>query len=112
MELSRALGGRKDDVGKPRMDLLDRELLEGVARVLAFGAEKYAAHNWRAGIATSRLYAAAMRHLVASLNGEDVDSESGLDHLAHAGCCLMFLLWMKKHRPDLDDRWKPARATT
>lgn len=99
---------RKDDAGKARLDLLDVEFLNGVGRVLTFGAQKYAAHNWRGGIATSRLYAAAMRHLLASLNGEDVDAESGEDHMYHAGCCLMFLAWMKTHRPDLDDRWRPV----
>ncbi len=42
--------GTKFDGGKPRMDLLDPLWLAEVARVLGFGAQKYAAHNWRGGI--------------------------------------------------------------
>ena len=98
--------GMKFDQEKPRMDLLDSEFLEGVASVLTFGAKKYAAHNWRKGIAYSRLIAAAYRHLGAINRGEDVDPESGLPHAYHLGCCIQFLGWMMKNRPDLDDRWK------
>lgn len=101
------MSGEKHDVGKPGMHLLDRHALEEIARVLDFGAKKYAAHNWREGIAYSRLVAAALRHLHAFNDGEDADPESGLSHLAHLGCCVMFLLNMQKTRPDLDDRHKP-----
>lgn len=98
--------GQKFDMGKPRMDLLDPEFLEDVASVLTFGAAKYAAHNWRAGIRVSRLIAAAYRHLGAINRGEDIDPESGLPHVAHLGCCVQFLSWTLKHKPDMDDRWK------
>jgi hypothetical protein len=99
--------GRKFDTDKPPLDLLDRHALEEIARVLAFGARKYDRHNWRGGISYSRLIAAAQRHIAAFNDGEDKDDESHLSHLAHAGCCIMFALWMEKHRPDLDDRFKP-----
>jgi hypothetical protein len=98
--------GRKFDQNKPRMDLLDSEFLEGVANVLGFGANKYAAHNWRGGINISRLIAAAYRHLGAINRGEDIDPESGLPHAHHLGCTVMFLSWMMAHKPELDDRWK------
>jgi hypothetical protein len=98
--------GRKDDNGKSRIDLVDAEFLEGLGNVLAFGANKYAAHNWRGGIAYSRLIAAAYRHIGAINKGEDIDPESGQPHIYHAACCLHFLSWMMKHRPDLDDRYK------
>lgn len=91
---------------KPPMALLDPEFLEGVAKVLGFGANKYAANNWRNGIATSRLISAAYRHLGAINKGEDVDPESGLPHSYHLGCCVMFLSSMLQTRPDLDDRWR------
>lgn len=100
--------GQKFDQEKPRMDLLDPEFLEDVARVLTFGAAKYAAHNWRSGIHTSRIIAAAYRHLGAINKGEDIDPESGLPHAAHLGCCVQFLSWTLKHRPDMDDRWKES----
>lgn len=98
--------GLKFDGDKPRMDLLDNSFLEGVASVLTFGANKYAAHNWRGGISSSRLIAAAYRHLGAINDGQDIDEESGLSHSYHLGCCIMFLSWMLKNKPELDDRWK------
>lgn len=98
--------GVKHDQEKPPMALLDPNFLEEVARVLGFGAAKYAADNWRNGISYRRLISAAYRHLGALSRGEDVDAESGLPHTAHLGCCTMFLDWMIKNRPDLDDRWK------
>jgi len=58
-------------------------------------------------MAHSRLIAAALRHTVAIADGEIADPESGLPHAAHAMCCVMFLLWMQKNRPDLNDVWKP-----
>ncbi len=98
--------GIKYDTDKPPMDLLDYKAMVGVAQVLGFGAQKYAAHNWRGGIAYRRLIAAAYRHLGAINDGEDLDSESGLPHVDHLGCCVMFLSNMMKTRPDLDDRYK------
>ncbi len=100
--------GVKLDAGKPPMSLLDSYALEQIALVLAFGAGKYDRHNWRGGIRFSRLIDAALRHLLVFNNGEDNDPESGLPHLAHAGCCIMFALWMSKHRGDLDDRFNPV----
>lgn len=88
--------GQKFDTDKPRMDLLDPHFLEGVASVLTFGANKYEANNWRKGIATSRLIAASYRHLGAIQKGELIDSESGLGHVYHLGCCVMFLSEMLK----------------
>jgi hypothetical protein len=99
--------GIKHDTDKPRMELLDAEFLEGVAQVLTFGAKKYAAHNWRGGLAVSRTIGASLRHIYAFLRGEDLDQETGLHHLLHAGCEIMFTFWTVIHRSDLDDRWRP-----
>ena len=99
-------GGSKSDAGKPRLELLDTVWLNQVGDVLAFGAAKYSPHNWRRGIAHSRLAAAALRHIFAWIGGADKDEESGLPHLAHASCCLMMLTGLEMSRPDLDDRWK------
>lgn len=97
--------GTKYDQEKPRMDLLDADALEGLAKVLTFGANKYAAHNWRKGVSNSRLIAALMRHLFAISRGEEIDPESGLPHIDHLGCCWMFLSNNMKNRPDLNDHW-------
>lgn len=101
--------GIKYDSDKPRMDLLDPTALEGLAKVLTFGAQKYAANNWRSGLAYSRLSAAMLRHLMAIQRGEDIDPESGLPHIDHLGCCWMFYSNLSKTRPDLDDRWKEPK---
>lgn len=105
-------GGLKYDSEKPRTDLLDPLALEGLAQVLAFGAKKYAAHNWRNGLSYSRLAGAALRHTFAIIRGEDLDPESGLPHVDHLGCCWMFLSNMMKTRPDMDDRWKGHSTPT
>jgi hypothetical protein len=97
----------KFDQHKLPLNLLSTEALNQTAAVLAFGAQKYAAHNWRAGFAWSRPLAAAMRHITAFNDGEDRDPESGLSHLAHAACCIMFLLEFEKTHRHLDDRYKP-----
>lgn len=98
--------GTKYDSDKNRLDLLSSTWIEGVGKVLTFGAKKYAAHNWRKGIQTSRLMGAAFRHLFAFNRGEDVDPETGLSHLYHASCCLMFVSELLETKPELDDRYK------
>ena len=97
--------GLKHDDGKLPMHLVDRTAIEEMAKVLQHGAKKYSAENWRGGIKFTRLIAAAQRHLFAISDGEDVDDESRLYHAAHIMCCMSFLLWMMRHRPELDDRY-------
>jgi hypothetical protein len=95
----------KFDGEKTRGELLDPLALEGLAKVLTFGAKKYSAHNWRSGFKWSRLIGAMMRHLFAICRGEDTDPESGLPHIDHLGCCWMFLSWHMKTGAGTDDRW-------
>ena len=86
-------GGRKFDGGKPRYGLLPPKALKATAEILTFGAEKYEPNNWkRVPDAQNRYFDALMRHLWAWKEGETTDAESGKNHLAHAMCCLMFLL--------------------
>lgn len=96
----------KHDTGKVRLELLSVPAMEAIAEVMTFGAKKYAAHNWRKGFEWSRLFGAALRHLFAALRGEDKDPESGLPHLAHAGCCIMFLLEHYLCNLGTDDRYR------
>ncbi len=107
MELSTTGTALKFDGGKLPLHLLSTEAMNQTAAVLAFGAEKYAEHNWRKGFVWSRPLSAAMRHITAFNAGEDKDPESGLSHLAHAACCIMFLLEFEKTHKELDDRYKP-----
>lgn len=98
--------GTKHDGGKPMMSLIDPLFLTHLAQVLTFGANKYEPNNWRGGITTSRLLDAALRHVNAFNAGEDTDPESGLSHMAHAACCLMFIDNLIVTKPETDDRWK------
>lgn len=84
-------GGAKHDEGKPRMDLVPHLAFKEVAKVMGFGSAKYDSYDWRKGLEYGRLYGAALRHMNAFWDGEDLDKESGLPHLAHATCCLMML---------------------
>ncbi len=91
--------GRKDDGTadglpvKDRWDLLPLGAVRAIIRVLMHGSAKYGDNNWRAVTDhRRRYYAAALRHLTAWHEGERDDVESGMSHLAHAGCCVLFLL--------------------
>lgn len=85
--------GQKFDQGKVRMDLIPFAPLEQIAKVLTYGAQKYAPDQWMlVPDAIPRYEAAMLRHITAYKKGEVNDPETGLPHLAHAGCCLMFLL--------------------
>jgi hypothetical protein len=87
------MDGIKYDSEKPRYDLMPVEALEAIVKVLTYGACKYAPDNWRhVEPCNTRYYAACMRHLEAHRKGEQIDPESGLPHLAHAICCLVFML--------------------
>lgn len=84
---------RKFDAGKLRYDLIPPKAIKALAEVLTYGANKYADNSWKqVKPFNDRYYAALMRHLMAWREGELKDSESGLPHLAHALCNVMFLL--------------------
>ena len=85
--------GIKYDGSKLRYSLLPLDSLQEVVKVLEFGAKKYAPDNWKhVDNAEARYWDAAMRHIVAYKLEDKADSETGLSHLAHAICCLLFLI--------------------
>lgn len=95
--------GRKYDSGKSLMSLVPPNALKEVADVLTIGASKYDPGNWM--IVDELMYRysnAAERHLMAWRLGEQLDPETGKNHLAHAICCLMFML-EKESVPE--ERW-------
>lgn len=101
-------GATKFDQEKTRFDLVPIEPLWDIANVFTYGSKKYDDHNWRRGMRHGRLYASLQRHLMDYWLGEDVDPESGYSHLAHAGCCLMMLMWCQRYQPENDDRYEPV----
>ena len=96
--------GRKFDFDKDRWDLLPWDAAAKIVKVLTLGARKYAPNNWKfVDNAEDRYFAALHRHLSAWRSGEQLDPETKLPHLAHAGCCVLFLLSLEKIGPDLQD---------
>lgn len=86
--------GVKYDASKPRWSLIPIGTMEEVVKVLEYGANKYSPDNWKyVHNMETRYYDAAMRHIDAYWKGEYLDEESGQPHLAHAVCCLLFLMW-------------------
>jgi len=98
----------KNDDNKPTYELLPLDLLSEVNLVMQHGASKYGVNNWRKteGFKYSRCYNALLRHMFAWWRGEDLDLESGISHLAHAMCNLIFLFYHSKVNAKGDDRPK------
>jgi hypothetical protein len=91
--------GLKFDEAKNRWDLLPIDCVEDVVKILSFGAKKYGKENWKElDDFEDRYYAALMRHIVEWRKGNTIDEESGLSHLSHAMCNLVFLLWKEKQK--------------
>jgi hypothetical protein len=89
--------GLKNDTTKPRWSLLPKGTIRLVIEVLEFGAKKYGFENWKnVENAQQRYYDAAMRHIQSWWNGERIDPETKSHHLAHAVCCLLFLLFKEE----------------
>lgn len=96
-------GGQKGR--KPqRFELMPWNALGEIAEVYAYGAQKYDDHNWRKGYAWSLSFGALMRHLALFWEGENLDMESGLPHLAHAGFHILTLLTFIEDQLGKDDR--------
>jgi hypothetical protein len=98
--------GTKHDVGKVPLHLLPPGPLFEIARVLDHGRREYAEWNWTGGFAASRLFGACLGHLWAWWSGKENDTKSGLPHLAHAACMLLFLMENRKSKPA---NWKDDR---
>lgn len=95
------------DSGKPRMDQLPPRALMSVAAVFGYGANKYGEHNW-ARYADNwkwgQMIGSMLRHIFAWMGGEDIDPESNLPHLSHAGCNILMLLELIIMGQGQDDR--------
>jgi hypothetical protein len=96
--------GIKFDTGKPEYGLIPPNALEEIAKVLTYGAQKYSRDNWKQVPDKERRYFDAMqRHIWAHKRGEVNDPETGMNHLAHAACCILYLAEF-----DLSPEFKPA----
>jgi hypothetical protein len=106
----------KDAVGirKASMSCVPAQPLMELGLAMMEGARKYGRHNYRvAGIRASVYYDAALRHLMAWWEGEDIDPESGLSHLIKAMACLTVVRdgmlmgnWVDDRPPSLTSGWQ------
>lgn len=101
----------KYDSGKSRTDLIRPEFILALGEALAYGANKYDEKRNEIpnylkgdGFEFSKIYASAQRHLNQWYSGEDIDEESGLNHLQLAATNLMFLFTYVKNKKGIDDR--------
>lgn len=102
--------GKKNDGGKPKISLIPKEALWGMAQAFTYGANKYGQYNFKAGITYTRLADAAYRHLSAFMDGENDDPESGNNHLFHCLASVAMLTFMHFNRPTMDDRYKEKKC--
>jgi len=85
----------KTAFGEAKVKLSDTPTIgiQLMGQVHTNGANKYGRFNWREHtVSSSVYYDAALRHLMAWFDGENLDPESGLHHLAHAMACCNILL--------------------
>jgi hypothetical protein len=97
----------KDLLGvlKPQVNLVPSALILRVAKVMELGAKKYGPFNWRTKKVRLTVYAAAaMRHILQLLDGENTDAESNQTHAAHAAACMGILLDAEATGNLIDDR--------
>ena len=98
--------GIKHDQAKPDLSLLPAEFLVATAQAFMHGEAKYGRYNYRNGMDWHRILASALRHLVAWNEGQDLDPESGYNHLGHVGACIAMLLVYQAHGLGKDTRYE------
>jgi hypothetical protein len=77
----------------PVLSVTPASALLTLGQVMALGASKYGAFNWRSNSVAASVYVDAMlRHMLAWNGGEDIDSESGVSHLGHVMACAGILI--------------------
>lgn len=91
--------GLKDDTNKLDLTLVNKELVEAVARGMTYGL-KYGRDNYKLFNKDDipRFEAALLRHMYAHLSGEEVDLESGNAHLDHVASTLNIIMWIKGNK--------------
>lgn len=93
---------------KAPLHLVPASFKAATAVALAEGAMKYGSWNWRAaGVRASVYVSALQRHLDKWFNGEAIDPETGVPHLANASACLAVLIDSMSQGNMVDDRPLP-----
>lgn len=95
---NKCLSWKKNDKEKIQPSLIEPEFIEKMAEVLTIGAKKYGLDNWKKCEDKKRYKDALLRHILSYLKGEEKDKETGLSHLHHAACNLMFLGYLENEK--------------
>lgn len=90
--------------GKSGVDQIPVEVLIEWGDIFTMGAAKYGRDNWKGGTDWHEFYGSALRHIFKFWNGEDIDEESGLPHLAHAIWNLATIRYYQLHELGKDTR--------
>lgn len=101
----------KDPFGvrKAPMSTVPAPVLAEIGVAMLEGSCKYGRHNYRAcGVRASVYYDAAMRHLMAWWEGEDIDPDSGMSHITKAMSSLVVLRDAMIRGMVEDDRAPPS----
>lgn len=100
-------GPVKHNSGKVRLSLAMGPGFVEVGKAMTYGATKYSPHNYSNGEGLPRLdlVDAAARHIAAYIDGQDIDPESGLLHLAHAGASILMVLDLIQRGKGKDGRY-------
>ena len=101
--------GKKSDSGKPDYALLTRPMLESMIAAFMHGESKYSRGNFKGGFTNTRLLAAAMRHIMAFNDGEDLDPDSNVSHLGHAMAALAMCLDNRAEGTSVEGRYIKKR---
>lgn len=92
-------------VGKVPFSTVPTQVMAEVGLAMMEGALKYGRHNYReAGCRTSVYYDAAMRHMTAFWEGQDIDPDSGLPHIVKTIASLSVLRDCQLNGNAIDDR--------
>lgn len=100
--------GIKNDSEKLLWQLLPWAEIEDMVRGLTYGAFKYEPDNWQKVTPDDRYIGAMMRHFVAHLQGEAIDDETQVPHLALVALNAIFALW--KHKQAHQEEYETYKA--
>ena len=80
---------------------------------MTFGGSKYESYNYKngKGLDWDRPFSAGLRHLTQFWDGEDIDKESKLNHLYHAGACIAMLIDLYESNIGKDTRFKTLKKS-
>lgn len=119
--------GLRYNEGKLQWSLMHWESLSPMIEVLMYGAHKYSVFednngnkifgkdvsvedskklkllssgrdNWKKGFPEVELWDSFLRHTAAIRDGEELDPESGLSHIGHLFCNLLFISYQQNNK--------------